>query len=328
MLRIEITDRCNLRCNYCPRSLGIDGKNGDMDFETFKKIVDYCAKKGVEIYAFIGIGEPTLYPNLVEAVAYVKNQVPNATIGFNTNGIRLSYELGRELSVAGLTRITISINATSKEQYKRLNGLDIYDKVVKNTQDFLRAVNESEKRVKVLLNVMCGRVNCKEQVEAFKSFWKPFLGECGAIGEVELGNWGGLIDAEKLIENEITARGEEITRTPQKLLNLETTKENDIFCKRYPCLLLLEAYNIAGNGEALPCCSLPSSSLGDLKLGNIADQSLEEIYYGQKSKELWRKNLNCELYRLSPCKECSGWSWHANVWWRNPFYPLFGTKWF
>ncbi|MDR0664105.1 MAG: radical SAM protein [Helicobacteraceae bacterium] len=146
ILKIEITDRCNLRCNYCPRSLGIDGKNGDMDFETFKKMVDYCASRGVTKYALIGVGEPTLYPKLIESIAYIKETAPNATIGFNTNGIRLSYELGHNLAAAGLSRITISINATSREQYKRLNGADLFDKVVKNTQDFLRAINESGRK--------------------------------------------------------------------------------------------------------------------------------------------------------------------------------------
>jgi hypothetical protein len=93
----------------------------------------------------------------------------------------------------------------------------------------------------------------------------------------------------------------------------------------------LESYNIAGNGEALACCGLPPGMQGDLALGNITNcspEQLDKIYYGQKAKELWRKNLNCEIYKLSACKECLGWSWYPNIWRRNPFYPIFGAKWF
>lgn len=66
---------------------------------------------------------------------------------------------------------------------------------------------------------MGGAVNPKEQIQAFRSFWAPYLGECGAIAETRLGNWGGLIGAERLIEAEMSARGETNAPAAPKIAN-------------------------------------------------------------------------------------------------------------
>jgi len=39
-ITIELTNRCNLICNYCPKGKLEDRKDMDIDFDLFKKIID------------------------------------------------------------------------------------------------------------------------------------------------------------------------------------------------------------------------------------------------------------------------------------------------
>ena len=55
---IELTDRCNIRCPYCPKGAGSGNDGGDMDFSLFKTIVDQVLKfpKICQI-CLVGLGE-------------------------------------------------------------------------------------------------------------------------------------------------------------------------------------------------------------------------------------------------------------------------------
>ncbi|MCW1310036.1 MAG: hypothetical protein QXP04_05065 [Candidatus Nanoarchaeia archaeon] len=66
---------------------------------------------------------------------------------------------------------------------------------------------------------------------------------------------------------------------------------------------------------------------GDLKLGNIKDKSLRELYMFGKILELRKLNMEGKLYELSPCRACDTYKTVPNVWIKNPFYPLLGKKW-
>src|SRR3990167_8285627 len=94
---IELTTRCNLRCRYCPSPKKLR-PHEDMKWETFEqslrfitKLCDFHTQGEV---ALTGIGEPTLYPRLVEAVAKLREVVgPQRQITISTNGLLFTEEL-------------------------------------------------------------------------------------------------------------------------------------------------------------------------------------------------------------------------------------------
>jgi MoaA/NifB/PqqE/SkfB family radical SAM enzyme len=70
-VQIEITNRCNFRCEYCIRNYW-KAKQIDMDISTFRKIVD--GFDNVERFILYGFGEPLLHKNIVEMLDIAKSK--------------------------------------------------------------------------------------------------------------------------------------------------------------------------------------------------------------------------------------------------------------
>jgi len=69
-IRLETNKSCNLRCRYCYAQSGEDSVKV-ADFDVLKRIVSEAKELGIRSVVVIGGGEPTLYPNLKELVAYI-----------------------------------------------------------------------------------------------------------------------------------------------------------------------------------------------------------------------------------------------------------------
>ena len=73
-LTLEVTDRCNLKCTYCPQSLDIGVKGTHMDWDIFVKGFEGRIKEGpLDVVNLVGFGEPFLVPHLEKAVRYIKD---------------------------------------------------------------------------------------------------------------------------------------------------------------------------------------------------------------------------------------------------------------
>ena len=82
-----ITDTCNYDCSFCGDENKV-GRRGRLDLETNKKIVDAIAIAcaGSPYWIQITGGEPTLYPDLIELLSYMKEK--GAMIKMISNGSR------------------------------------------------------------------------------------------------------------------------------------------------------------------------------------------------------------------------------------------------
>jgi uncharacterized radical SAM superfamily Fe-S cluster-containing enzyme len=97
---LEITQRCNLRCDQC--FAGSDENGADLTLEEATKRIDNLVKcEGKAEVLQISGGEPTLHPQLIEIIEMVKSRDVQSVM-LNTNGILLAEK--REL-VARLAEI-------------------------------------------------------------------------------------------------------------------------------------------------------------------------------------------------------------------------------
>lgn len=300
-IAVEVTNVCNIACSYCPKSLGIGVQGAHMDFTLLIKVIDEaCALLQLEQVVLAGFGEPLLYPQMEEAIAYIKNKKPFAKVVITTNGILLTEPKAEKLLQAGLDQLTVSLNAVSRERYKEFTKCDYYEQIVNNTRSLLKLVNERSNKVKVYVQILAG-LNTENDIEKFKKYWQPYLGKCGEIQVQPFVNWGGMIKI-----------------APEK-------SEQQ---KRYPCIHLYNNWIISREGEALACCMVFPAQQEALKLGNIKDKSLQELYLSGRIKELQKLNQQGKLYTLAPCKDCDAFLTVPNIWIKNPFYRLFGKKYF
>lgn len=126
-LRISVTDRCNLRCEYCMPAEGIKlmSHNDVLSLEDMAKVVRVAATKfGIKKVRLTG-GEPLVRKGIVELVSMI-NDIPGIEeINMTTNAILLK-DFAEELKDAGLTRVNISLDTMDAAKYKRITrGGDI-----------------------------------------------------------------------------------------------------------------------------------------------------------------------------------------------------------
>ena len=108
-LYMEITNRCNLRCEMCFKQYWED-EEGDMDWDLFIKVLDDAEElPELEMVYFGGIGEPTVHPRFMDMVEEVKKR--GFALGISTNGFLLTKERARRLVELGVDLIYISLDA-------------------------------------------------------------------------------------------------------------------------------------------------------------------------------------------------------------------------
>jgi len=129
-LRISVTDRCNLRCQYCmpePEYVWLPREN-ILSFEEIASLTDAFTDEGVQRVRITG-GEPLLrreLPVLVEALA---SRPAVSDLALTTNGILLRTH-ARGLRQAGLHRITVSLDTLRRDRFRTLTGSSDFDAVV------------------------------------------------------------------------------------------------------------------------------------------------------------------------------------------------------
>ncbi len=131
-LRISITDRCNYRCVYC-RTGNEGALYGDLPFDDYLRMARVLVGMGVTKIRLTG-GEPLLRKGVVDFVRNLAQlRTPNngrgepLDIALTTNGHLLS-DLAQPLKAAGLTRVTVSMDAVDPDRFARItrvpNGYD------------------------------------------------------------------------------------------------------------------------------------------------------------------------------------------------------------
>jgi len=121
-LRISITDRCNYKCVYC-RTGNEGALYGDLPFNDYLRMARILVGMGVTKVRLTG-GEPLLRKGVVDFVRELANLCPQKErepldIALTTNGHMLA-ELAQPLKDAGLTRVTVSMDAVDPDRFARI----------------------------------------------------------------------------------------------------------------------------------------------------------------------------------------------------------------
>jgi len=126
-LRISVTDRCNFRCTYCmPKEIfGHDyaflPRAELLTFEEITRLATAFANEGVSKMRLTG-GEPLLRRDLEHLVAMLANVDGITDIALTTNGSALAAK-AQTLKDAGLTRVTVSLDALDDDTFAAMNDV-------------------------------------------------------------------------------------------------------------------------------------------------------------------------------------------------------------
>jgi cyclic pyranopterin phosphate synthase len=116
-LRLSLTDRCNLACQYC--SAGEQQESCRIDARFAVALVRWLSSRHDVRHVRLTGGEPLLHPQLLETVAALSALGTLDEITLTTNGQALTI-LAERLRRAGLTRINISLDTLNGERFARL----------------------------------------------------------------------------------------------------------------------------------------------------------------------------------------------------------------
>ncbi len=119
-LRISVTDRCNLRCQYCmPEEEYVWLPRQEiLHFEEISRLVDVFIGLGVDKVRLTG-GEPLLRRNLPELIRLLAAKPGLRDLAITTNGVLLA-EQAPALRAAGLHRVTVSLDTLRPERFTPL----------------------------------------------------------------------------------------------------------------------------------------------------------------------------------------------------------------
>jgi len=122
-LRVAITRRCNLRCQYChmegEEKLS-DNAETEMTVDEIVHIVRIAVGLGISRVKLTG-GEPLMRKDVVEIIKDIAAIPGLADLSMTTNGVLLT-SLAEELYANGLKRLNISLPTLDEKVYNKLTG--------------------------------------------------------------------------------------------------------------------------------------------------------------------------------------------------------------
>ena len=252
---VEITNRCNLRCAFCP---GTRRPLRDMTAEEFSRITDRLRPAAEYLYFHV-MGEPLCHPELEKLLAMAAEKGFRSCL--TTNGTLLPRRAQPLLQAEGLHRLSVSLHSFE------------------------------------------GNEGARQQMEAYlQGVWdvcRP-LAERGVICVLRLWNEGGLeARNQEIIAFLERCTGQRGDQWPAPRKNAKRLAPG-LFLEHaarfgWPdltapergtefCLGLRDQIAVLSDGTVVPCCL---DHEGDLALGNLLEQELEEILASPRARALY-----------------------------------------
>ncbi len=290
-LYLEVTNRCNLLCETCPRTFEELEPPQDMSWELFTSIVDQVPD--IARVVMHGVGEPMLVKALPRMIRYLKAR--GIYTLFNTNGTLLAPRKQRELIETGLDELRVSLDAADAKTFLAVRGKDMFNRIVTNVSSFTALQKEMGMATPLVSMWLTGlketigqlpefvrlaaRIGVKEvhlQRLVFDEAGFGLARSASALFEQAREEEGQTIAAAQAIAADLGLRLNASGATePGLSLKAEADERPWSTCRRPWSLMYFTAH-----GRALPCCIAPFSARGyeNYTLGDASQQSLREIW--------------------------------------------------
>lgn len=159
-LRLAVTDRCNLRCQYCMPAHGIDivDRKELLTFKEMYRITRVLSELGVNKVRLTG-GEPFVRKDFVNFLEMLSFNDKLDEINITTNGALISKYISK-LEELKIGTINLSIDSLSKENFAKITRRNVFDEVYKT----LEALEKSTLKLKLNVVVQSG-VNTHEIID-------------------------------------------------------------------------------------------------------------------------------------------------------------------
>jgi len=265
LLEIEPVNYCNLNCLMCPVKEMVR-KRGFMDLSLFKSIVDQTISTAWE-YSFGVIGEPTLHPDLINMIEYIKSK--DCKISLNTNLNYRDDTISEKLVENGVDRIIVTISGIDESMYKKINQKGDYHLVLHNLMK-IKSIKKKLKKRKP--TVIASFVKIEANREQSRTAWRHLRKYFDYCKITKMHDWVGSSQIAMLEPRE------------------KIRKNN----KR--CSMIYTTATILWDGRVAACCH---DYEGREILGDTKSMTMNDIW-NSHVKDFRKRYFNCDL-----CKNCS-----------------------
>jgi len=278
-LNFELNFGCNLKCDFCLYSIPPEEWNYEVDISKkislnkYSEIIDNSFDNNLYSVEFNGINEPLLKKDIVKYIKYAcEKDIPVTSL--HTNSIALDSKKAEDLISSGLKIIIFSVDAINKGVYKDIRSAEVYDLIFNNINNFLK-IKKDMNSIFPLVQMSFNKNKCNyKEVDDYTKYWESRV-DCVSVSHFCNPFIGG--KKYKEIENKF--------RLDSNVL--------------YECYEPYQRLFIRNNGKVSPCCSFFG---GEFIVGDIYNQSIYDIWHGEKMKEI-RLKVNCKN-GFNLCDKC------------------------
>ena len=268
---IEPTAICNLRCVMCFQIDKSFSQNkeyiGYMDMSLFNKVVDEISKNNCKAVTLASRGEPTLHKqfDIMLDKLHEKNIFD---VKINTNATMLTDKLIHSILKNKVAVVVFSVDACNKETYERIRVKGKFERVLKNIERF-NEIRKSDYPNSITQTRISGVAveNTQNPIE-MRDYWEKYVDQVSIRREIPRWDSYG----------------------------------NKIHNKEGVCNLLYERLYVWFDGTCVPCDYDYKSYLN---LGNANNNTIKEIWHGEKYNEIRKIHTSQTRKCLEPCNRCN-----------------------
>jgi len=265
----ELNGSCNMACPFCIHGTSNGRINAKLTLDQYKTLVDEAAANGTKSIKLNYINEPLLRQDLEEAIVYAK-QAGIINVYFVTNGSLLFPERRKSLLASGITKIFVSIDATTPETYNLQRNNGKFEVVVSNVKNLINERNALGQRFPIVrVSFLKNKLNIHE-ADDFYNTWKDIV---------------DVVTFQTM--NEVPGKNTGLTFSQTE--------------KPKPCSFPNKQLVVDSEGDILPCCKLYGK---ELVIGNIENLTLQQAWTHPKMNALRKAHQTGEWTSIDACSKC------------------------
>lgn len=265
-----------MACHYCYHGdkKNLPFKQATMPWETIKEILLQASELGVNSVKFNWRGESTLNPHFSAATLLAKRLATGSTFIDRLTNSNFKFDSSKSEIFQGLacqTKVKVSYDSFVPEVFEKQRYQGDHATTTRNIDKFY---NWPGRNNILVIQAVRTSLNADEDIE----------------GQAQKRWPSALISIRDMVEGRVN-----------KDLTSIVHKSRD-YSERQTCVQAHARLIFDWDGTAVPCCP---DIKQELKLGNIRDRNISEIFNSQEAFRLRQDLLSLKAFEKSPCKNCS-----------------------
>ncbi len=290
-VHVEIASKCNERCIHC--YIPHEYKNQLIDESLFFDLLEQCKSLKVQHITISG-GEPMLHPNFIAILK--KCRECDMSVNVLSNLSLLNDNVIAEMKLNPLLGVQTSIYSMNYQVHETITKLK---GSLKKTKEGVLKLVEHEIPVQISCPIMKSNLDNYKEIKDWAAKYNISVGyDYTLIGQYDGGTSNllcrlGKEEVERVIIDEITSN----PNYTQELID-EATENRNKTQDDFICSVCNSSICVAQNGNVFPCAGWQG-----YVLGNLADNSLYDIWYNSKKVKYLRSIKRKDFKDCENCQQ-------------------------